>query len=200
MPRGDAKIPAVFLDRDGVLCQNRADYVKSWSEFSFIPGSVEAIASLTLARVRVFIVTNQSAVGRGLLSRRDLDRMHERMMDVLRGAGGKVEAVLVCPHHPDDGCACRKPESGLLLDAAERFNVDLARSFLSGDAGSDMIAGKKAGCSTVLVKTGLGAETIRDKTWGKMKPDFIADDLVDASMWVLGQIALGLDMRTEARR
>ena len=196
----DRKRPAVFLDRDGVVCENRADYVKSWSEFTFVPGSIEAIASLALARIPVFIVTNQSAVGRGLLSRRELDKMHERMVDVLQGAGGAVESILVCPHHPDDGCDCRKPEPGLLLDAEKRFGIDLSRSFLVGDAGSDIIAGARAGCSTVLVRTGLGGETIRTKGWGKNKPDFVADDLVDASIWLLGQIAMQIESRSGVRR
>ena len=197
--RRDNKRAAVFLDRDGVVCENRPDYVKTWSEFSFLPGAVEAVASLTQARVSIYVVTNQSAVGRGLLSRRHLDGMHEKMLEILRGAGARVESILVCPHHPDDGCDCRKPAPGLLVDAAERYGIDLSRSFFVGDAGSDMIAGARAGCTPVLVRTGLGTETIRDKTWGKHKPAFVADDIVDAAIWILGRLALQLGSRTGVR-
>lgn len=178
---------AVFLDRDGVICENRPDHVKTWSEFVFVPGAIEALASLTRAGVRLIVVTNQAAIGRGLVSRRSVDLIHERMLDVLAGAGARVEAVLVCPHHPDDRCACRKPEPGLLLEAAERLEVDLDRSFLVGDAASDLEAGARAGCETILVRTGRGAETAQRE--GPGASSFVADDLVDAAIRILARRA-----------
>lgn len=194
MTSRDGRTPAVFIDRDGVICENRADYVKSWSEFSFVPGAVEAIASLTRANVRLFIVTNQSAVGRGLMSRRQLDVIHEKMLDYMGGAGGRVAAILVCPHHPDDACACRKPKPGLLEEAYDRFKVDLSSSFLVGDHHSDIEAGARAGCETVLVRTGRGEEALAARDAWRAQPTFIADDLVDAAIWILGRRAMRIGL------
>ena len=182
---------AVFIDRDGVICANRSDYVKTWSEFEFISGSIEALASLRRTGERLVVVTNQSAVGRGLLSRRGLDVIHERMLDALGASGAKVEAVVVCPHHPDDGCACRKPEPGLLADAADRLKLDLSLSFMIGDHRTDIEAGARAGCTTILVRTGRSARIERaDPAGWPVPPDFVGDDLVDAALWLLAQRAV----------
>lgn len=189
---------AVFVDRDGVICENREDHVKSWQEFAFIPGAIEAIASLSRAGMRVFIATNQGIVGRGLISGRTLDQIHSAMLDVLAGAGGRIEAVLVCPHHPDDRCACRKPAPGMFTEAASKYKIDLGASFVIGDHTNDLDAGRAAGTSTVLVRTGRGAATARARDWTQ-PPDFIADDLVDAAIWILGARALGGTGWTEAR-
>lgn len=191
--------PAVFVDRDGVVCENRADYVRSWLDFVFIPGAVEALTSLTLAGARVFVVTNQAVVGKGLISRRTLDGIHEKMIDAVTAAGARVEAVLVCPHHPDDGCACRKPKPGMILEAAERFGVDLGRSYLIGDAASDVEAGALAGCRTVLVRTGRGTAAAAECMGWPHAPDFVADDLVDAALWVLARDAARVRARAEAQ-
>lgn len=177
---------AVFVDRDGVICENRSDHVKDWSEFAFIPGSIEAMASLRRAGLRLFVITNQAIVGRGLLSRRALDVMHEKMLDSLGASGAKIDAVLVCPHVPEDRCTCRKPEPGLLLAAAGEHKVDLAKSFMVGDHVTDIEAGARAGCRTILVRTGRGAAALDRMT---TEPDFVADDLVDAAIWILAQRA-----------
>lgn len=181
---------AVFVDRDGVICENREDHVRAWSEFVFVPGSIEAMASMRRAGLRLFIITNQAIVGRGLLSRRSLDLIHEHMLDSLGASGAKVEGVLVCPHHPDDGCTCRKPEPGLLFQAADEFKVDLRRSFLVGDHVTDIEAGARAGVETILVKTGRGAAAVAAAQFGQYPPDFVADDLVDAAIWILGRRAM----------
>ncbi|MCA1833945.1 MAG: D-glycero-alpha-D-manno-heptose-1,7-bisphosphate 7-phosphatase [Actinomycetota bacterium] len=180
---------AIFVDRDGVICENRDDYVKSWEEFRFIPGAAEALAALTTSGLRLFVVTNQSAISRGIVTRDAIDDMHARMLDVLRAAGARVEAVLVCPHSPEDSCACRKPSEGLLLDAAKQYGVELAESWMIGDAESDVVAGKRAGCETVLVLTGRGATQARSARWLDGKPDLVAHDLVDAAIWVLARVA-----------
>ena len=180
---------AVFVDRDGVIGENRPDYVKSWSEFAFVPGAIEAMAALTRIGSPIVVVTNQSAVGRGLLSRRQLDVIHERMLDALAASGAKVEAIMVCPHHPDDACACRKPEPGMLTDAAERHKIDLGRSYLIGDHSTDIEAGARAGCRTILVRTGRGAQIAADARDWRYQPDFVADDLVDAALWIVADKA-----------
>ena len=180
---------AVFIDRDGVICENRDDYVKSWDEFRFIPGAAEALAALTATGLRLFVITNQSAIGRGIITRETVEDMHSRMLDVLRAAGARVEGVLLCPHSPEDACACRKPSEGLFLDAAKQYGVDLSESWLIGDAETDVIAGKRAGCETVLVLTGRGAAQARTAEWLDGKPDLVAHDLVDAAIWVLARAA-----------
>ena len=192
MTSRDGKASAVFVDRDGVICENRADYIKDWSEFVFVDGAVEALASLTRSKARLFIVTNQSAVGRGLMSRRQLDLIHERMLDYIGGSGGRVDAILICPHHPDDRCACRKPEPGLLHEASERHKVNLSRSFLIGDHHTDIEAGARAGLETVLVRTGRGEKSLAARDAWRYQPTFVADDLIDAAIWVLGRQALRL--------
>ena len=182
---------AVFVDRDGVICENRSDYVRSWSEFVFLPGAIEALASLRRAGHRLIVVTNQSVVGRGLLSRRDLDLIHERMLDSLGGSGAKVDAIMVCPHHPDDACTCRKPQPGLLRDASDRLKLDLTSAFLIGDHATDIEAGARAGTTTILVRTGRGVDIADDAHSWEYRPDFIADDLIDAALWVLARQASG---------
>lgn len=182
-------MPAVFIDRDGVICENRSDHVKSWDEFRFIPGAAEALAALTAAGLRLFVVTNQGAVGRGVISRGAVEDVHARMLDVLRAAGARIEAVLVCPHSPEDGCSCRKPAEGLFTEAAKTYDLDLRSSWMIGDAESDVVAGRRAGCETILVLTGRGAEQARAAVWSEGKPNLVAHDLVDAAIWILGRIA-----------
>lgn len=153
--RGRAEPPAaVFIDRDGVINRNRCDYVKSWSEFEFLPGALEALARLTRAGRRVFVVTNQSAVGRGLLLPEELVGLHAQMRSAVAEYGGEIEDVLVCPHRPNDGCACRKPQPGLLRAARDTSLVDLGRSVLIGDHMDDIGAAEAAGCAAVLVLSG----------------------------------------------
>lgn len=145
---------AIFLDRDGVINRNRVDYVKTWSEFEFLPGALAALARLHAAGRRVIVVSNQSAVERGLLTMAALEQLHRRMRAAVAEAGGEITEVLVCPHRPERGCSCRKPRPGLLLAARDRLGVDLRRSVLVGDHVSDVGAALAAGCAAVLVLTG----------------------------------------------
>lgn len=180
---------AIFLDRDGVLCENREDYVKSWDEVEFIPGSIDAVAALSTAGYPIFIVTNQSAVGRGVITREELDEIHALMLNALEARGARIEEILVCPHTPADACDCRKPLPGMLVRAAARHGIDLTGSFLVGDAESDVQTAAAAGCAAVLVLTGRGASQYREKKWTTAAPEFVAHDLVDASIWILGRMA-----------
>src|SRR5205085_10936462 len=129
---------AVFVDRDGVVVENRPSYVRSWEDVRFLPGAFEALRRLAAARLTTVLVTNQSAVGRGLVSLQRARDINERIVDAIRAEGGLVEATYLCPHRPQDGCPCRKPEPGMLLRAAGELDVDLARSFLVGDALTDV--------------------------------------------------------------
>jgi D-glycero-D-manno-heptose 1,7-bisphosphate phosphatase len=148
---------AVFLDRDGVLNENLdGTYVHAWEQFRFLDGAVESVEALHRAGYAVVVVTNQAGVGRGYMSEAALLEIHTRMAAAIEAGGGRLEAVLYCPHHPDDGCACRKPRPGLFFRAAEQFGIDLARSAFVGDNVTDLQAGLAAGCSPILVLTGQG--------------------------------------------
>ena len=176
--------PAVFLDRDGVICENREDYVKSWDEFVFLPGVVRAVADLTRAGHPVFVVTNQSAIGRGIVSPDDVEKIHALMRGALEAEGARIDDILICPHTPSDACGCRKPAPGLLTGAAARHGIDLAGSWLVGDAASDCEAAASAGCGSVLVLTGRGRAQASDT-----KPDFVARDLPEATRWIVARLS-----------
>lgn len=150
----------VFLDRDGVINANRADHVKSWDEFEFLPGARETIARLTRAGVRVFVVSNQAIVNRGIVSAEQVDAIHQAMVDEIERVGGRIHGIAYCPHRPDESCACRKPQPGLLFQLADDHEIDLADALLVGDALSDLEAGRAAGCATVLVLTGRGRDQV----------------------------------------
>lgn len=147
---------AVFLDRDGVINENRVDHVKCWGEFQFLPGAPEAIARLTRAGYPVFIITNQAIVNRGVVSCEVVESINRQMVSELERQGGQVVDVAYCPHRSDERCVCRKPEPGLLLQLAQRHSVSLHDAVLIGDARSDMEAGHAVGCETMLVLTGRG--------------------------------------------
>lgn len=157
-PRG--RVRTVFLDRDGVINVNRSDHVKSWEEFEFLPGAVEAIVRLSHARVRVFVITNQAIINRGMVPHYVVEWINERMQRVIAQHGGHITAVAYCPHRPEERCRCRKPEPGLLFDLARSHMVELHSSVMIGDAVSDLEAGQAAGCSTILVLTGRGRDQL----------------------------------------
>jgi len=148
---------AVFLDRDGVIIEDRADYVKSWDEVQFIPEAFDAIRRFSEAGLTVVIVTNQSAVGRGIVTQAFVEEIHSRMLEEIAAHGGKVDAVYFCPHHPTAGCECRKPKSGMLLEAAEKLGIDLSASVMVGDSLTDIRAANEAGARGILVLTGKGS-------------------------------------------
>ena len=145
--------PAVIVDRDGVLNEKppRAEYVRSWSEWRWIPGSLEALATLTAAGRRVIIVSNQAGVARGAMTRAELDEIHGRMRLEIEAAGGRIEAIYVCPHDWDEGCACRKPKPGMLLQAQRDHALDLTQTPFIGDDERDAEAAAAAGSPSILV-------------------------------------------------
>lgn len=147
---------AIFLDRDGVICVNRLGYVKSWDEFEFLPGSLDALRQLAELGLVVVVVSNQSAIGRGLMNAAQVEDINNRMnIEVVR-AGGRIDGIYICPHHPEDQCDCRKPKPGMVLQAADDLSLSLKNSYLVGDAQSDVQAAKAAGVKPILVLTGRG--------------------------------------------
>lgn len=151
--------PAIFLDRDGVIIENRAEYVRKWSDVKFLPEALETIAQIDKNKYQLVIVTNQSAVGRGIISLAAANRINDRLLQEIRLAGGDVDGVYMCPHQPADDCSCRKPLPGLLLRASRDLNIDLSSSYMIGDASTDILAGHNASVLTsVLVETGRGKD------------------------------------------
>jgi D-glycero-D-manno-heptose 1,7-bisphosphate phosphatase len=149
--------PAILLDRDGVIIENRPDYVRTWADVAIYPQALAALARLRGEGWPVVVVTNQSMVGRGLASLEAAERINQQLVAAIAEGGGQIDGVYMCPHEPQEGCGCRKPLPGLLLQAAQDLGLDLARSALIGDALSDMTAAEAAGVGwAALVRTGRG--------------------------------------------
>ncbi|MFP5343078.1 MAG: HAD-IIIA family hydrolase [Candidatus Limnocylindria bacterium] len=145
--------PTVIVDRDGVLNEKapRAEYVRSWAEWRWIPGALEALALLRSAGYRVIVVSNQAGIARGAMRRADLDAIHERMRADVAAHGGRIDDIYVCPHDWDEGCACRKPKPGMLLAAQRDHALDLTRTPFIGDDERDGEAAAAAGAPSILV-------------------------------------------------
>lgn len=175
--------PAIFLDRDGVLIENRPDYVRDWSQVEIYPDAIRALSLSALKNYKIVIVTNQSAVGRGLISHETADAINKKLVTYIQHQGGRVDAVYMCPHKPEDHCLCRKPNPGLLLQAAAELSLDLSRSWMIGDAWSDVLAGQSAGVQlSILLKTGRGRDQLL-----QARPENVAKHLI------FDNLALALD-------
>jgi histidinol-phosphate phosphatase family protein len=178
---------AVFLDRDGVINE---EGVRSNSALNLriFPGAANAIKRLNETGYRVVVVTNQAAVARGLTTADAVHKTHKEMKTMLAKEGATIDGFYFCPHHPEGtvkeyaiACGCRKPGTGMIASAAKDFDIDLAKSFLVGDKTGDILAGKRAGLTTILVRTGYGgADGLFDVT-----PDFVANNLSGAADYIL---------------
>ena len=150
--------PAIFLDRDGVIIENRSNYVRRWEDVHVFPQALEALAKASASSYKIVLVTNQSAVGRGLMSLAAAEAINCRLKAFIEDAGGRVDGIFLCPHAPEAECDCRKPKPGLLLQAAQALDLDLTRSVMIGDALTDLMAGQAAGVGRLaLVRSGRGA-------------------------------------------
>ncbi len=152
----------VILDRDGVINQESAEFIKTPDEWVPIKGSLEAIARLSQAGYEVVVVTNQSGIGRGLFSADQLVQIHGRMIEHLRQLGGQIQTILFCPHHPDAGCDCRKPLPGMYTELGRRLGVNFNGVYSVGDSIRDLQAAQAAGANPVLVKTGNGRKSLKE--------------------------------------
>ncbi len=151
---------AIFLDRDGVICENRTDHVKSWPEFEFLPGAKQSLTALSKLDLPIIVVTNQAIVNRGMASAGMVEEIHRRMLAEVTAAGGRIDRILYCPHRPEDNCDCRKPKPGMLLQAAQEMRLDLTSSYFVGDAATDLMAARQVGCRAFLVLTGRGFQQL----------------------------------------
>jgi len=152
-------VKLIILDRDGVINHDSHAFIKSPDEWTPIAGSLEAIALLTQNNWRVVVASNQSGIARGLFSADTLNGIHRKMRELVADAGGRIDAIFVCPHGPDDGCACRKPLPGLFHDIALRYDTNLAGVPAVGDSLRDLQAAVATGCAPWLVTTGNGQTT-----------------------------------------
>lgn len=167
----------IILDRDGVINHDSEAFVKSAAEWKPLPGSLDAIARLTQAGWLVVIASNQSGIARGLFSADALNGIHNAMRQAVAASGGRIDAIFVCPHGPDDGCVCRKPRPGLFHDISRRYDVSLAGVPAVGDSLRDLQAAAEAGCHPWLVMTGNGPKTLAG---GQLPPGVqVRRDLAD---------------------
>lgn len=170
---------AVFLDRDGTIARD-VPYCHRVEDFELLPTVPEAIKLLNESGFKVVVITNQSGIARDYFTEETLARIHKKMEDELAKSGARLDSIRYCPHHPDDGCECRKPKTALFHQAAAELGIDLSGSFMVGDMQMDINAGKALGCKTVLVTTGPnGANSIVNP------PDYVADSLLEAVNWIL---------------
>lgn len=150
----------VVLDRDGVINEDRDDYVRSAEQWVPIRGSLEAIGDLTRAGVRILVVSNQSGLARGLFDIRALNAMHRKFIESAQRLGGRIEMILFCPHGPWEACECRKPGTRLIGEIAQRLGVNLSGVPFVGDSASDLQLARATGMAPILVKTGKGQRTL----------------------------------------
>ncbi|MFH1575541.1 MAG: HAD-IIIA family hydrolase, partial [Candidatus Nealsonbacteria bacterium] len=194
----DGKIPrmnrknkkrAIFLDRDGVINETESD-VSRINDFKLFPKTAQAVKQINDSEFLAIVITNQPAVAKGFCSMEELENIHKKMETLLGENGAKLDGIYFCPHHPDKGfagenlkykikCSCRKPKIGLVKMAEKDFNIDLKHSYFIGDSSRDILCGRKAGMTTIGVKTGRGC---RD---GKIKPDFLFEDLKQAINFII---------------
>jgi histidinol-phosphate phosphatase family protein len=171
---------AVFLDRDGTIAVD-VHYCRRPADFIILPTVPEAIKLLNDSGFKVVVITNQSGIARGYFSEGTLALIHEKMHRELAKHGAKIDAVYYCPHHPDDGCDCRKPKTALFHRAARELNIDFSLSYVVGDLPMDIQAGRALGCKTVLVTTGPETPVALSDP-----PDYVADSLMAAALWMIG--------------
>lgn len=175
---------AVFLDRDGVITQEPPHYAHKLSQLAFILKSADAIRLLNENGFLVIIVSNQAGIARGYYQEEDAALFNQAMSEKLAEEGARIDAIYYCPHHPEAtveryrvDCDCRKPKPGMLIRAGRELNIDLKQSFVVGDKLSDIEAGKRAGCKTILVRTGYGNDELKNS---QIECNYVADDLYDA--------------------
>ncbi len=188
----------IFLDRDGTLNLDPG-YIKSPDQLELFVGVPEALASVKQAGAKLIIVTNQSGIARGLFSHNELEAVHMKLVQLLEVAGVSLDAIYYCPHHPDDGCGCRKPNRGMIDQAVREHGVDLERSYVIGDHARDIELAKRVGVRSILVTTGaVSPEEVDGLKASGLSPDWVAPSLAEAVAWLMTD-ASTLSVRTGGR-
>ncbi|MCF7803263.1 MAG: D-glycero-beta-D-manno-heptose 1,7-bisphosphate 7-phosphatase [Candidatus Marinimicrobia bacterium] len=166
----------VFLDRDGVLNTTLPSYVNRWENYVWYPWTFKALRKLTENGARIFIVTNQSGIGRGYFTAETLRDIHSRVKERVEKAGAHIEEIYYCPHAPEDNCGCRKPQPGMLEQAASEHKISLEKAWFIGDHYTDISAGQQAGVSTILIRSSRDGSRATESA----QPDYIYDTLLQA--------------------
>ena len=173
--------PAIFLDRDGVIVENRPNYVRSWADITIYPQALDALLKVSSLPYYIVLITNQSAVGRGLIPFTTAQAINQELVAEIERMGGRIDGVYMCPHAPSEGCECRKPKPGLFYQAARELSLDLTRSMMVGDALSDIMAARAAGVPhQVLVRTGRGKAQAQLPEVTSLQPLTVCDNLTTA--------------------
>lgn len=173
----------IILDRDGVINKDSPLYIKSPEEWQPIEGSLEAISLLNKKGCLVFVATNQSGLARGYFNEAALTSIHSKMLTLLAECGGEIKDIVYCPHMPDEGCVCRKPEPGMLLTLAKRHGFELSKAAFVGDSLKDIEAAEAVGAMPQLVLTGNGKKTLKANA-EKIKKVSVYENLLDfAEQW-----------------
>lgn len=177
----------IFLDRDGVINRYPGDkkYVTSWRQFRFLPRVKKAISKLSRQGYRIFVISNQAGVGKGIFSQKTLNLITKNMLREIEKFCGKIEGVYYCTHRKFENCSCRKPKSGLIDLARKDVALDLRQSFFVGDTIRDVITAKGAGCRSILVLS--GKEKLANRNHWEVQPDFVFKDLYAAVDFILKQ-------------
>ena len=172
--------PLVLLDRDGTLIEEK-EYLSDPGGVKLLPGAVRGLKKLRRAGCRIVVVSNQSGVGRGLITMAELRNVNRRFLQLLKAQKVAPDGVYWCPHRPSARCSCRKPKLGLVKRAARDLRVSWKRSFSVGDRPSDVVLGQKTGGQGVLVLTGYGKQWLKSS----LKPDYVAKNFNQAADWIL---------------
>lgn len=176
---------AIFLDRDGVINVNRVENVRSWEQFVFEAGSLDALRRLGGTDFLLLIVTNQSGIARGHMTRETVEEIHARMRAEIAQVGTEIARVYFCPHSKESDCVCRKPSPGMLMEGRDEFGVDLNASYLIGDWIDDIRAAQSAGVTPLLVRTGRGEAAWAEMQALRMPMPEVFENLGAAVDWIL---------------
>lgn len=179
----------IVLDRDGVINQDSSEYIKSHEEWIPVPGSIEAIAALHAANYKILVATNQSGLARGLFTEYDLAKMHHKLCSMVEEAGGFITGIFYCPHNPEEDCDCRKPKTGLLVQAEIELALSLRGSIFVGDSDKDLLAAQSHGMRPILVRTGKGKLTESNLDKMSMSDTEVFDDLSNAVISILSKVS-----------
>ena len=175
----------VILDRDGVINEDSDNYIRSVDEWIPIPGSIEAIARLSQAGYTIAVATNQSGIGRGYYDLAELTAMNDKMNHLVNDYSGLINTIAFCPHTPEDGCDCRKPQPGLVRQIEASLNTSAEGAWFVGDTGKDIDVARVTGCQPVLVKTGKGERTLAKASEDDLVGVKIVDSLADFADYLL---------------
>ena len=178
---------AVFLDRDGVINVNRPNNVTAWHEFEFETDSLDALVRLSETDFHLIVVSNQSGIGRGQMTRATVEEIHAQMKRTIELAGGRIDRIYYCPHTPQDQCSCRKPSPEMLLNGRTELELDLVQSFFVGDWIDDVRAARNAGVTPLLVRTGRGDKALEEIRRANLPLPDTFENLAHAVDWILDQ-------------